>query len=127
MKSINFIGNVNILDGKITYDDFDIDENTPFSDQVYSLQEDMLQIKYGKRFVLDVGWRQSFDPNGCFIVVVILDRDWMNPVFEGKCRSIPELKKMIESAAALIHEQLKIKNLPYREVEYEEFDYPREE
>ena len=127
MKSINFINNVNILDGKITFDGLDLDENIPLLDQINVLREDMLQIKYGKRFVLDVGWRQSFDPNGCFIVVVILDRDWMNPVFEGKCRSIPELKKMIESAAILIHEQLKIKDLPFREVEYEEFDYPQEE
>ena len=119
MKSINFIDNVNLLGGEITYDDFDINTNVPLLQQIGSLQEDMLQIKYGKRFILDVGWRPDLDPNGYFLVLVILDTDWLNPVFATKCHTLAELKTVLESAAALIHEKLKINDLPYRDVEYE--------
>ena len=127
MKSINFIQGINVLDGKITFDGLDLNENISLANQVDSLREDMLQIEYGERFTLDVGWQPDFDPSGYFIVRVILDEDWEEPLFEGKCHTLPELKKIIESSAALIHEKMKIKDLPYRDVEYDEFDYPQEE
>ena len=56
-----FISNLNILDGIISYNEFDIDENKPFEDQWYNFSEDILQIKYGKRFILDVGWYPQHD------------------------------------------------------------------
>lgn len=117
-----FIGAIKLLGGKITYNVFDINENIPLTDQIDSLREDLIQIEYGERFTLDIGWQPDFDLNGYFIVRVILDKDWEDPVSIAECNTLPELKKLIESAAILIHEQLKIKDLPFREVEYEKFD-----
>ncbi len=122
MKSTNFIKSINIQNGEITFNGFDIDMNIPLCNQIDSLREDMLQINYGKRFILDVGWQPDFDPNGYFLVLVIQDKDWLDPVVKTKCHTLEELKKTIESSAQLIQSKLKIKDLPYRDVEYEEFD-----
>lgn len=117
-----FISELKLLGGKITYDGFDLNETIPFAEQIFSLQQDMLQIEYGRRFVLDVGWVPDLDPKGCFLIMVIQDRDWLNPISKIKCKTLSKLKKAIESSAVLIHEQLKIRDLPFRDVEYEKFD-----
>lgn len=112
----NFIKNLNILDGTIIYNDFDIDENTPFEEQKYSYKQDMLQIGFGKRFVVDIGWLPDFKPNGYFVVQAIQDYDWMNPLFKTKCRTFDELKKAIETAVIIIDKTRKIKDLPNRNI-----------
>ncbi len=121
-KTNNFVANLNLQGGDIVYNDFDIDENLSFEEQKYSYKEDILQITFGDRFILDVGWRREFNPAGHFVIKVIQDKDWLNPVSKIKCKTLSKLKKAIESSASLIHDQLKIKDLPYRDVEYEEFD-----
>lgn len=73
-----------------------MDENIPLEEQVDLLREDMLQIGFSKRFVVDVGWQPDFHLKGKFIVRAIQDYDWMNPLYKGKCRTFKELKKAIE-------------------------------
>ncbi len=117
MKNNNsFVSQLNLLDGKIIWDHFDIDENSPLERQVDSLTEDMLQIGFGKRFAVDVGWRPDFETGGHFIVVAIQDCDWMKPVYENKCRTLKELKEAIEEAVLVVDKMRKIKNLPYRNI-----------
>lgn len=48
-----------------------------------SLKEDMLQVSYGRGYLLDVGWYPSFDPSGCFQICVIKEYDWENPTTKG--------------------------------------------
>lgn len=116
-----FINNLNILDGIITYNDFEIDEKIPFDDQWHMYKEDILQIKFGERFILDLGWYPEHDPKGYFKVCAILDNDWMNPLLEIKCRTLSDLKKTIEKTVIYINE-MKKKELPHRNIEYESFD-----
>ena len=97
-----FIDQLNIDDGKITYNDFDIDENRQFYDQEYSYKQDILQIEFGERYVLDVGWYPEFDPKGYFLVRAIEDYDWLKPLLAKKCRSLKELKKAIEETANIL-------------------------
>lgn len=113
----NFVDNLNILNGVITYNDFDIDENLPFEKQEYSFKEDILQIAFGDRFTLDVGWYPEMNPSGYFVVRAIQDYDWMEPVAKIKCRTLKRLKKAIEKVARIINEERK-KNLPVRNIEY---------
>ena len=122
MKKNNFIVNLNILDGVITYNDFDIDPNIPFEIQKYSFKEDILQIEFGERFVLDVGYSPEFEPNGNFVIQAIQDNDWMNPISRIKCQTLDKLKKSIEKTVQLIHAKRKIKDLPYRNIEYDIYD-----
>ncbi len=48
------IEKLNFKNGKIIYDDFDIDLSRPLDEQIFSLKEDLLQAEYGK-YILDIG------------------------------------------------------------------------
>ena len=111
-----------IFDGMVTYYDFDIDESISFEEQKYSYKEDILQIKFGDRFILDVGWYPEFESQGNFLISAIQDNDWMDPVLKTKCYTLEDLMKAIESTAIFIQNQRKIKALPYRNVEYDNFE-----
>lgn len=99
----NFIKNIDIGLGQITYCDFNIDPVAPLKKQLPALQEDMLQIEFGNRFLIDVGWYPAMGLNGCFIVYVIQDEDWDHPLSKAQCSTLKELKNAIEKAAAFIH------------------------
>ena len=103
-KENNFVENLKILDGTITYNDFDIDEILSFEDQKYNLQ-----IKYGEGLTLDVGWYPAYNPKGFFVTRAIENYDWETPLSKIKCRSLANLKKAIEKTAILIVEARKNK------------------
>ncbi len=108
MKTKNsFIKKLNILDGVITWNSFDLDENRSFDDQEFLLTEDMLQITFGDRFTLDVGWQPDLDPKGSFVVYAIQDEDWDNPLLKKTCNTFSELKKTIEDTAIFIDKMRK--------------------
>ena len=97
MAKSSFIEKLNILDGLVIYNSFDIDEDVSFEDQWYSYSEDILQIKFGERFVLDVGWYPESDLEGKFIVYAILDQNWDNPLMTITCTLLEERKKIKEN------------------------------
>ena len=99
----DFVKDLNLFNGTITYNDFDIDENISFEERWYTYKEDILQIAYGSRYILDVGWYPGSNPKGKFVVQAITDYDWVNPVSKKKCRTLKGLKKAIEETAMLIH------------------------
>jgi hypothetical protein len=102
MSNNNFIKQLNLFGGKITYNDFDIEEHIPFQNQKFSYKEDILQVRYGKTFLLDVGWYPEMEENGYFKVRAIKDYDWCNPLSEKACRNLNELKRAIEETALII-------------------------
>lgn len=118
----NFIKNLNLIDGIITYNDFDIDESIPFETQWYMYKEDILQVTFGERFILDVGFYPEGDPNGNFIVRAVIDNDWMNYLSQIKCHNLSELKIAIERTTIFINEMRKIKDIPSRDIQYETWD-----
>ncbi len=99
----DFVKNLNIPNGIVVYNDFDIDENIPFQDQKYSFKQDILQIELSNHLFLDVGWYPKMNPEGHFWIRVIQDYDWQNPLYEEKCRTLEELKNIIEEFALLIN------------------------
>lgn len=133
-KTKTFIENLNIYNGRITYNEFNIDESLPFADQDDSYNSDMLQIRFGPRYILDVGWVPALNPQGRFWVRGIKDYDWITPVAQQKCRSFAALKKAIEKIAKFLsHENNKMEinkrktfiddlNICYGYVIYNEFD-----
>lgn len=98
----DFVKNLDLFGGVIEYDDFFINPDVSFEKQLHAYKEDILQISFGKHFLMDVGYYPEMDPNGCFVVYAIQDYDWANPLVEIECRSITELKKVIEETAALL-------------------------
>lgn len=101
----DFVKNINLFGGVIEYDDFFVNPDIPFEKQLHAYKEDMLQISFGKNFLIDVGYYPEMDPKGCFVVYAIQGYDWINPLVEIECRSLSELKKTIEETAALLSEK----------------------
>ncbi|WP_312215350.1 hypothetical protein [Pantoea vagans] len=88
--------------GVITFDDFHIDEKQPLRGFIDDLKEDMLQVEFPGGFILDVGWRPSFNINGKFFVSLIKDYDWEAPVFSDSAGNIEVLKSKISEAIKLV-------------------------
>lgn len=71
-----------------------------------SLKEDMFQVDYSGRFLLDIGWYPSFDENGCFQVRVLKDFDWGNPIFLKNANTFAELIAVTTTAQEVIMSEL---------------------
>lgn len=93
--------NINLNDGKITYNDFHIDPHKSFKEQEWDYKENMLRIKYNDRYLIDVGWYPEFNPKGFFTTVVVDNCDWDNPLFKKRTRSVKRLLKHLHEAIQL--------------------------
>lgn len=84
--------------GKIVFNEFSIKDTIPLSEQINDLKEDMLQIEFPNNFILDVGWRPSFDINGKFFIYLIKNFDWSAPVYYSNAKDLPSLYNQISLA-----------------------------
>jgi hypothetical protein len=91
-----------IKNGNIILDDFKLNENIPLTQCLDDLKEDMLQVEYPGGYILDIGWRPSFNSNGQFYVVLIKDYDWEHTIYHGTAKNIDNLKKRISEASELL-------------------------
>ncbi len=90
--------NVMLGEGRITFDEFPIDLDQPLRDQIDLLQEDLIQIEFPKKIVVDVGWYPSWDPSGHFQVVVVRDGDWKSPLLFMQAKDLSTLALHIHAA-----------------------------
>ncbi len=90
--------------GKITYDSFDIDPNVSFEQQIGSLREDLFQVSYDEKYIVDIGWFSDFDPQGNFIVQIIKNYDWEKPVYLKKTSDIEQLNEFVKECAKIVRE-----------------------
>lgn len=97
LKSL-FLKDIDLKSGIVTYNDFEIDSNVSFEQQKWSFKEDILQIDFNKKYLIDIGWYPEFDSAGFFAVEVIENFDWSNPIFEKKCKDVASLKKHLQEA-----------------------------
>ncbi|WP_338767681.1 hypothetical protein [Massilia sp. METH4] len=82
-------GTVEFDDISLLPDDFKVDDHIDF------LKEDMLQITYPGGAIIDVGWRPSFDRNGCFRCVLIRDGDWDHPLSDIEACDVVATKQAL--------------------------------
>lgn len=64
------------------------------------LDEDMLQVEYPEKLMLDVGFY-----HGIFKVYIIRDFNWKTPVAEYSCRTVKEFEKIINIAIKRIESE----------------------
>ncbi|QDY40902.1 hypothetical protein [Candidatus Pantoea soli] len=88
--------------GIVTLDDFHIDEKQPLENFLEVLKKDMLQVEFPGGFLLDIGWRPSFNIQGGFYVSLIKDYDWGAPMFSDSASNIELLKLKISEAINLL-------------------------
>lgn len=87
-----------IKKGNIVFNDFSLKKDIPLDKQVDTLKEDMLQVEFPNGYILDVGWRPSFDVNGRFYIYLIKDFDWENHIYSGNASDIYSLETEIVQA-----------------------------
>ncbi|MDF7647057.1 hypothetical protein F3J38_13665 [Pantoea sp. Acro-805] len=88
--------------GIVTFDDFHIDEKQPLENFLEDLKEDMLQVEFPSGFILDIGWRPSFNIQGSFFVSLIKNYDWETPMFSDSASNIEVLKLKVFEAIRLV-------------------------
>ena len=88
--------------GIVTFDDFHIVEKQPLENFLEDLKEDMLQVEFPGGFILDIGWRPSFDIQGNFFVSLIKDYNWEAPTFSDSASNIEVLKLKVSEAIRLV-------------------------
>lgn len=102
MNKLNklILKNIDLKDGKLTYNDFQIDPlQLSFEQEKWSFKEDLLQMNFANdTLTLDIGWYPEFDPKGSFCIKVIRDCDWSNPIFKKKCTDFNVLKQYFQEA-----------------------------
>lgn len=87
----------NFGEGQIVYWDFyDIDPKTSILKQLNFLKEDLIQVRFKKNIILDVGWYKEFSANGAFTVTVLRNENWDEPLYKQKAKTISALCLAIE-------------------------------
>jgi hypothetical protein len=88
--------------GQVVYWDLDsVDPNKPLTDQLSELKEDLAQVIYPGALLIDIGWHPEFSKDGAFLVSVISNEDWANPVMQENCSTMEELIRTLDTAIAL--------------------------
>ena len=92
---------INLKDIKIIKDDF-IDLNLSLNKQRDSLYEDMFSAQLERlNLNLDIGWYGDFK-NGNFIIFLIKNSDWDEPIIKIKTRNTKELINNLEAILCFI-------------------------
>ena len=94
----NMPNTVNWKHGVITYNEFHIDLCKPLEEQIFELEEDLLQVKYADRYTLDVGWHPSLDPDGFLWIRIIEDYDWSEPLLDLKVKRVDKFIGELQAA-----------------------------
>ena len=81
--------------GTVVYDDFNIDFTKPIKIQIDSLKEDLLQISFSENIILDLGWYPEYNIRGNFVLQIIKEYDWENPIYKKKIHYSSDIYQII--------------------------------
>ena len=66
--------------------------------QYDDLKEDLAQVAFGASVLLDVGWYPDFSPEGRFVIVVVRDQEWEEPILRLECKDVAGLYQALRAA-----------------------------
>lgn len=101
------IDELNLNGVNVEYNEFHIDFSKPLSEQIWELNEDLLQFSIGENYIVDVGYYPSNELNGRFKIVSIKDYDWENPVIIRNCSDYQSLVADIQAVINKTKELIK--------------------
>ena len=101
-----FFNDIDFSPGIITFDGFDINPNQSLEDQILSLREDMFQVNYNGKYIIDIGWKPNLNINGKFKIRIIKDYDWDNPIYFKKTKNLNTLHKHVKECAEIVRSLL---------------------
>lgn len=92
--------NLDIGEGVVVFDQIShLPDAFVVAQHIDCLREDMLQIRFGGGLLLDVGWYPSFRKRGRFILHLVKDQDWGEPVERAGFPDVVTLKQHIARIA----------------------------
>lgn len=92
--------NMDIGQGMVVFDDISfLPEAFDAAHHVDYLKEDLLQIVFPDDLVIDVGWYPSFDEHGRFLLMLVRDSNWDEPVERADFTDVVSLKARIAGMA----------------------------
>ena len=97
---------INFERGKIVYNDFQINKDKPLEEHFDSLKEDLFQVNFDEKYLIDVGWFPSFSEDGRFQIVVIKDFEWENPILKKSCRTFHQLEDYMLECVVIVSSNL---------------------
>lgn len=104
-----YFKNLDLKNGIIVYDDFDINENMPASHQ--DLDEDLMQISFlDKKYLIDLGWYSTACRKGNFQIKVIKDLNWQQPLFLKKTESLDDIESKLQECINFIADLVQSEN-----------------
>lgn len=87
--------------GRVDFNSFDIDFSRPLEEQIWNLNEDLLQVSYvygDDVYILDVGWYPGNDLHGQLRVYVVKNQNWNEPIFAKQSKNETDLVADIKSS-----------------------------
>lgn len=94
--------NIDFKSGEIVYDEFNIDFSKPLEEQLDCLLEDLIQVKYEKGYLLDLGWYPEYETKGEFCVQIIKNQNWDKPIYKKTCEEKEELNAELIKAIGIV-------------------------
>ncbi|NHZ99208.1 hypothetical protein [Massilia sp. CCM 8734] len=92
--------NLDIGKGVVVYDQIShLPDAFDVAVHIDCLREDMLQIRFGDHLLLDVGWYPSFNEQGRFLLLLVKDQAWEQPLESAKFTDVVTLKQHIAHIA----------------------------
>ncbi|MCM1314124.1 MAG: hypothetical protein NC040_05995 [Muribaculaceae bacterium] len=89
------------------WEKFSFSGNVKYSETY--LDEDMLQVEYPEKLILDAG----FYYDGTFVVYIIWDNNWQSPVAVYSCKTIENFEKIINLAIEQVEKEIIQKRFSY--------------
>lgn len=88
--------------GQVIYWALDrVDPAIALSKQLGELKENLAQVQFAQETLLDVGWYPEFAAEGSFVVTVVQDGNWDEPLFTEEASTIEALRAAIERGVSL--------------------------
>ena len=88
--------------GEVVYWDlYGVDARLPIDQQLDELKEDLAQVQFDADKLLDIGWFPEFSVEGAFVVSLVRNQDWDEPIYRKRCVNLHELGAAVAEAVRI--------------------------
>ena len=94
--------NIDFKSGDVIYNDF----NKKYSEQEDCLLEDLLQVTYAQGYLLDVGWYPELESEGEFVVQIVKEKNWEEPIYKSNSKNKEDLVQDLNNAIRIIESKI---------------------